>query len=82
LPVVYTVLMSDEKRGRGRPKKIPDGKQTHLKLVLVNGEKERFDKAREAADMSQSEFTRAAVLHSVDTVLGVKPATPGPKRKK
>jgi len=74
--------MSEEKRGPGRPKKIPTGKKIGIRCVLVNGEKERFDQARELAEMSQSDFTRASVLHSVDTVLGVKPATPGPKRKK
>jgi len=74
--------MESKKRGVGRPKKLPEGQQHSIKCVLVTGELDRLRSAMEATDMSQRDFTRASVLHAVDTVLGVKPATPGPKRKK
>jgi len=74
--------MSAEKRGPGRPKKMPEGDKFTIRCVLVNGEKERFDQAKELSELSQVEFTRAAVMHAVDDVLGLKPGTPKPKRKK
>jgi hypothetical protein len=74
--------MSEENRGPGRPPKLPKGKKIGVRCTLVNGEKERFDEAKRLADMSQNEFTRAAVMHAVDDVLGIKPGTPKPKRKK
>ena len=73
--------MEEKKRGRGRPRKLPHGEASHIRLVLINGEMERFRAACEAADMSQTDFSRAAVLHAVDVVMDVKPPTPKPARK-
>lgn len=75
--------MSDKpKRTAGRPKELPDGKRTNIKCILVNGEHEKLTQAMAASGMSQLKFTRASVLHAADTVLGIVPATPKPKRKK
>lgn len=74
--------MEEIKRGRGRPKKLPPGDRKHVRCVLVNGEMKKLREACEACDLSQLEFSRAAVLHAVDCVLGIKPETAKPKKKK
>ncbi len=73
--------MDEEKRGPGRPPKLPKGKKIGVRCILVNGEKEKFDVAKKLAKMSQVEFTRAAVLHAVDSVMGVTPPHPKPVAK-
>lgn len=75
-------MSEEKKRGRGRPAKLPPGKRSHIRCILVNGEKEKLDAAMDAADMTQVDFARASVLHCADIVLGNVPATPKPKRKK
>ena len=74
--------MDSEKKRRGRPKKLPHGKPTRVRLELFNGETEKLKAASEAAGMKQAEFARAAVLHAADTVLEIKPATAKPTRKR
>lgn len=69
------------KSGRGRPSKLPTGPRRTVRCVLVNGEIQRLREACEACDLSQLEFSRAAVMNAVDAVLGVKPPTPPPRKK-
>lgn len=76
--------MAEQKRGRGRPRKLPDGTPHGVRCTLVNGEMEKFRRACRVCKVSQTDFSRAAVLHAVDTVFEIKPATemPSPKKKK
>lgn len=72
----------EPKRGPGRPTKLPPGPRRTVRCVLVNGEIAKLREACEATELSQLEFSRAAVLHAVDSVLGNKPETPKPRKKK
>lgn len=65
--------MEDQKRGRGRPKKIPEGNPHNIRCILVNGEVERLRAACEALGESQNDFTRAAVLARIEATLGKRP---------
>lgn len=75
----YIPIMETPKRRAGRPKKY-DGEPSRVRLVLYNGEKEALEKACEATGLSQHEFARAAVLHAIDVVGGVRPARTLPKK--
>ena len=72
----------EPKRGRGRPTNLPPGARRTVRCVVVNGEIERLREACDLCGLSQLEFSRAALLHAVDCVLGKKPPTDKPKKKK
>jgi uncharacterized protein (DUF1778 family) len=50
------------KKGRGRPPKLPAGDRHTLRCVVVGGELELVRRAAEVLGISQSDFTRQAVL--------------------
>lgn len=66
--------MSQEKKRRGRPKKMPEGKPHYLRLVLVNGEWDNLRKAVARTGISQSDFNRLAVIHAAGQVASGKSA--------
>mgnify|MGYP000010410195 CR=1 FL=1 len=58
-----------EKKSRGRPAKLPPGEQRNVRCILVNGEMTKLREAMAKTGQSQTDLSRAALLHAVDCII-------------
>lgn len=70
LPMGATVAKEPEKRGRGRPAKLPKEGRHDLRCVVIGTELDEVRSATKKLGVSQAEFTRRAVMELVRKVNG------------
>jgi len=69
--VPYNKVMSNKKRGRGRPPKKPeDTASERMEVRATPSERERYERAAELSGLSLSEWVRSWINHGADEELG------------